>query len=331
VPSQPLSNRFAALSIVPDNEDTIRVSETGSDTASETDTSTNKSPKGSSPRMMRWECNLPKHFIIAASPSPNSLNLEVEIQMTDTVEVKGVTALLLDSGATGLFINPDFALAEKRSLTRPAPVYNVDGTPNEGGAICKVVDVILRFRGHSERAIFAVTNLGKHKMILGYPWLRNHNPEVNWQTQEVTLSRCPAQCHTCRAKVRKERRGSARIHARRMGPLPQMVEEEEEEEEEPESVDFRPLLDLFATVSTPTVPTKVIAASTTTAQQLAEKALCSVPAKERELIPPYLCDFEDVYAKESFDSLPEQRTWDHAIELEECISWGSEQYTRQIW
>jgi hypothetical protein len=86
---------------------------------------------------------------------------------------------------TGLFIDHDFALAEKltmRSLTRP------DGTPNEGGAIREVVDVILRFRDHSERAIFAVTNLGKHKMILGYPWLRNHNPEVKWQTQEVTLS-----------------------------------------------------------------------------------------------------------------------------------------------
>ena len=34
------------------------------------------------------------------------------------------------------------------------------------------------------------------------------------------------------------------------------------------------------------------------------------------MIPPYLCDFEDVFAKESFDSLPEWRTWDHAIELE---------------
>jgi hypothetical protein len=25
-------------------------------------------------------------------------------------------------------------------------------------------------------------------LSLGYPWLWNHNPEVNWQTQEVTLS-----------------------------------------------------------------------------------------------------------------------------------------------
>ena len=54
--------------------------------------------------------------------------------------------------------------------------------------------------------------------------------------------------------MREERREAVQIHACRMGPLPQMVEEEEEEEEEPESVDFGPLLDpgerLFATVST---------------------------------------------------------------------------------
>jgi hypothetical protein len=114
VPSLPLSNHFAALSIVPDNEDTIHVSETGSDTASDTDTSTNK-VKGLLPRLKQWERNLPKHFIVAASPSPNSLNLKVEIQMTDTAEVKGVTTLL-DSGATGLFINRDFALAEKLTM-----------------------------------------------------------------------------------------------------------------------------------------------------------------------------------------------------------------------
>jgi Reverse transcriptase (RNA-dependent DNA polymerase) len=73
---------------------------------------------------------------------------------------------------------------------------------------------------------------------------------------------------------------------------------------------------LFATVSTPTVPTKVIAAATTMAQQLSKKALHSVLAKEKELIPPYLHDFEDVFTKESFDSLLEKQTWDHAIELE---------------
>jgi hypothetical protein len=32
-------------------------------------------------------------------------------------------------------------------------------------------------------------------------------------------------------------------------------------------------------------------------------------------VPNYLHDFEDVFVEESFDALPEQKKWDHAIEL----------------
>ena len=89
---------------------------------------------------------------------------------------------LLNSGVNSLFIDSDFTCAQKltlQSLTHPTPVFNVDGTPNEAGAICHIANVILRFQDHSKHTIFAVTNLGKHKMILGYPWLHKHNPEVN--------------------------------------------------------------------------------------------------------------------------------------------------------
>ena len=112
--------------------------------------------------------------------------------------------MLLNSGMTSLFIDNDVAVNEKltmHSLLHPAPVYNMDGMPIEGGAIWNIVNVILRFQDHSEHAIFAVTNLGKRKMILGYPWLHEYNPEVNWKTQEVTLSQYPAQCYTCRANL----------------------------------------------------------------------------------------------------------------------------------
>jgi len=42
-----------------------------------------------------------------ATPSERSLNLDVAIQTTDTGEVHAVSALL-GSGATGLFIDPEF-------------------------------------------------------------------------------------------------------------------------------------------------------------------------------------------------------------------------------
>ena len=133
---------------------------------------------------------------------------------------------LLDSGATGLFINSNFVATEKLmtcSLTYPTPVYNVDGTLNEAGSIHSVVNLILDFQSHLEHVVFAVMNLGKHKMILGYPWLRDHNPKVDWQTQQVTLNQCPTKCHTCREKVHQEQQEAAKICACRVGPIPKVA------------------------------------------------------------------------------------------------------------
>ena len=56
-------------------------------------------------------------------------------------------------------------------------MYNVDGSPNEAGQISEVVDVVLRYKTHSERTLLAVSGLGKQNMILGYTWLKDHNPE----------------------------------------------------------------------------------------------------------------------------------------------------------
>jgi hypothetical protein len=145
------------------------------------------------------ERKLPRKLVVAATPSQESLQLRVELQSTDTGEVKAADALL-DSGATGLFLDSDYVRRQKlntRELSHPIPVSNVDGTPNDGGPIRQVVDVVLRYKQHAERVIFAVTNLGNQTMILGLPWLREHNPEVNWKSGEVKMSRCPARCRTC--------------------------------------------------------------------------------------------------------------------------------------
>jgi hypothetical protein len=37
----------------------------------------------------------------------------------------------------------------------------MDGTLNEAGSITEVVEMMLRYRDHSEKMIFAVTSLGK--------------------------------------------------------------------------------------------------------------------------------------------------------------------------
>ena len=79
-----------------------------------------------------------------------------------------------------------------QNVSCPIPVFNMDGSPNKAGQISEVVDVVLRYKTYSKRTLFTISNLGKQSMILGYTWLKNHNLEVNWQTREVQMNRCPS-------------------------------------------------------------------------------------------------------------------------------------------
>jgi len=125
-------------------------------------------------RRPKWERRLPSKLVIAlAEDGSTSLKLKVELETTDTGEVKSVNSFM-DSGATGEFIDHHYAKSNRlhtRKLSKPILVYNVDGTLNEAGSITEVVDLILRYRNHSEQTLFAVTGLGKQKLILGHSWL----------------------------------------------------------------------------------------------------------------------------------------------------------------
>jgi hypothetical protein len=82
-------------------------------------------------------------------------------------------------------------------LLLPIPVFNVDSSANEVGEIREVAEVILQYDGHVEHAQFAVTQLGKQNMILGFTWLWEHNLEVDWQSQTVQMLQCPLRCDMC--------------------------------------------------------------------------------------------------------------------------------------
>jgi hypothetical protein len=94
--------------------------------------------------------------------------------------MKRNTNALVNCSATSLFVDTEYVHSNNistRHLTTPIPVYNIDGTANEVGAIIKIADVVLHYKGHAERTQLAVTSLGKQTMILGFTWLREHNPK----------------------------------------------------------------------------------------------------------------------------------------------------------
>jgi len=131
--------------------------------------------------------------------------MKVGLEKLESHEGVAVKALL-DSRATGLFINTAFTKEKGfriEKMKKPLLVKNVDRTVNVGGAIMHQVECNMFFKGHVERVRIDVCNLGKTEVILRMPWLAAHNPEINWEKREVKMTRCPPICGKGRQKEKK--------------------------------------------------------------------------------------------------------------------------------
>ena len=119
--------------------------------------------------------------------------MNIGVEKIDTHEGVMIKALL-DSSATGMFMDRQTAARhgfKLQKLERPLVVRNVDGTNNSGGAIMHQVECNVFYKGHMKRMRMDVYDLGKTEVILGMLWLAAHNLEINWETGEVKMTRCP--------------------------------------------------------------------------------------------------------------------------------------------
>jgi len=98
-----------------------------------------------------------------------------------------------------------------QKLKRPVRVKNVDRMYNSGGAITHKVEVIVYYKSHVERIRIDVCDLGRTEVILGMPWLVAHNPEINWETGEVNMTRYPPLCGGIKIKKKKKERISQMV------------------------------------------------------------------------------------------------------------------------
>ena len=122
----------------------------------------------------------------------------MDVGITSKSKEFQVISALLDSRANTTFI--DKVVAEWLGLTlealaNPIHVFNVDGSCNSAGDVTHAVNITVDFLGHREELHAEVTNLGKNSLILGYTWLRKHNPTIDWEKGTVKFNRCPCSCH----------------------------------------------------------------------------------------------------------------------------------------
>ena len=62
------------------------------------------------------------------------------------------------------------------------------------------------YKSHIERMRIDVCDLGKTEVILGMLWLQAYNPEINWETREVKMTRCLPLCGRTPREVKRVKR-----------------------------------------------------------------------------------------------------------------------------
>ena len=245
----------------------------------------------------------PKFFIRSAHIE-NEVTLNVGLKTVDTHAMVDVDALL-DCGATGLFINR--ALVHNNGictckLEHPITVYNIDGMINQGGSIMEEVTLIMSHQGHKERAVFEVCDLGKTNLIIGYTWLRKHNPEVNWQTGEVEMTRCPRECNMFvrrmkKVKKVKREKNSPRKYSVTMEEVP---DEDMPNGEKPIMIEEEDQKDLFRFIR---------------GGQSWDPNPPKIDKPVEETVPKKYHEYLSVFQKKESERMPLRKPWDHGIEL----------------
>ena len=123
---------------------------------------------------------------------------------------EGITVkALLDSSATRMFMDKRIVARHRfklQKLERLIMVKNINRTNNSGGAITYQVECNVYYKGHVKRIKMNVCDLKKIKVILEMPWLAAYNPEINWETREVKMTRCLPLCGGRSPKKEKVKR-----------------------------------------------------------------------------------------------------------------------------
>ncbi len=129
-------------------------------------------------------------------PSPNFTQYVDIIRIPE--DIPQVSALV-DSSATFSFINQTFITQHNIHVVKkstPVSVEVIDGRTIAFGAIThETTPLELCIGKHTEKIVLNIISTPHHPIILGLPWLKTHNPIIDWRSRTLTFStqRCTSQ------------------------------------------------------------------------------------------------------------------------------------------
>ncbi len=95
---------------------------------------------------------------------------------------------LVDSGATENFIDSRTVVHLRLptiQLPKPWAIRNINGTANVAGQITRKCELSIHIAHEWKTMAFFIMNLGIDQIILGYPFLQQFNPTIDWQKGKI--------------------------------------------------------------------------------------------------------------------------------------------------
>src|SRR5260370_37359654 len=126
---------------------------------------------------------IPPFHLNATSLSPNSFILSLTSALT-----RSPFQALLDSGSSHSFVDEIFAQHNKFTLVylmEPILLRLFNGS-SMTSVVCKTQVPITMLTGETHEVEFFITKLDKgYSVVLGYDWLVQHNPAIDWIKTKV--------------------------------------------------------------------------------------------------------------------------------------------------
>ena len=107
----------------------------------------------------------------------NALKIKLVLSTTRKTE-----EALIDSGATECFLDHrtvSWLRLPPEPLKAPRTIHNIDGTHNQVGHITHKCRLKVQLGTIHQEMNFFITNLEQDRIVLGYPFLKLFNPDIN--------------------------------------------------------------------------------------------------------------------------------------------------------
>ena len=183
-------------------------------------------------------------------PYANPARFTVKVWLTTTKDNSIPASALIDSGAEGNFVDADFARKHDLPITQKkdtSEIKGIDGRTLASGLVTKETRVNITCQSggsgfHAESSLqLEIIQSPTHVIILGLPWLRLHQPSIDWQSLSMTFDSeyCKKHCQDSAIQPTQVSRKPDAVNQEMVGNLP------------PEFMDFK---DVFSESNANTLP-----------------------------------------------------------------------------